>query len=77
MTENKKPLKLEFAPGCFDLFEGTQDELNEFIAEIKNIFEGKTAEEIEAMSDPVDWDNLDPEEQELLEKRLNNSNTKH
>lgn len=56
MTEDKKPLKLEFAPGCFDSFEGTQEELDEFIAEIKKTFEGKTAEEIEAMSEPVDLD---------------------
>lgn len=34
MTEDKKPLKVEFAPGCFDHFEGTQEELDELIAEI-------------------------------------------
>jgi hypothetical protein len=34
MTEDKKPLKIEFAPGCFDHFEGTQEELDELIAEI-------------------------------------------
>ena len=31
--ENGKP-KIEFAPGSFDNFEGTQEELDEFIAEI-------------------------------------------
>lgn len=30
----KKELKVEFAPGCFDNFDGTQDELQELIAEI-------------------------------------------
>ena len=34
MTDEKKPLKIEFAPGCFDHFEGTQEELDELIAEI-------------------------------------------
>jgi hypothetical protein len=34
MTEDNKPLKIEFAPGCFDHFEGTQEELDELIAEI-------------------------------------------
>lgn len=80
MTENKKqkPLKVVFAPGCFDSFEGTQEELDELLDHINKTFEGKTAEEIEAMSNPVDLDELDPEEQELLEKQLNNNrNTKH
>lgn len=79
MTENKKPLKLEFAPGCFDSFEGTQEELDELLALINETFAGLTAEELEAMSEPVDLDELDPEEQKLLLKQLNNdnSNTKH
>jgi hypothetical protein len=29
-----KTLKVEFAPGCFDDFEGSQEELDELIAEI-------------------------------------------
>ena len=33
MSEDKK-LKVEFAPGCFDAFDGTQEELDEMIAEI-------------------------------------------
>jgi hypothetical protein len=32
MTDKK--MKIEFAPGCFDNFDGTQEELDEFIAEI-------------------------------------------
>jgi len=30
----KKPIKIEFAPGCFDAFEGTQEELDSLIKEI-------------------------------------------
>jgi hypothetical protein len=56
-----KELKIEFAPGCFDHFEGTQEELDEMINEIQKMFEGKTREEIEAMSRRVDPDDLPPE----------------
>ena len=34
MTE-KKPLKIVFDPGCFDNFEGTQEELDEFVKQIQ------------------------------------------
>jgi len=42
MNENEKPenpedLKVVFAPGCFDNFEGTQEELDELIAEINRL----------------------------------------
>lgn len=39
MTEEKKPLKVEFAPGAFDNFDGTQEELDEMIAEITRMAE--------------------------------------
>ena len=35
MTDKK--LRLEFAPGCFDDFEGTQEELQELIAHIHQL----------------------------------------
>jgi hypothetical protein len=35
----KKPIKVEFAPGCFDNFEGTQEELQELLAEIRQLAE--------------------------------------
>lgn len=34
-NEPQQPLRLEFAPGCFDEFEGTQEELDELIAMIQ------------------------------------------
>lgn len=52
MTEEKK-LKITFAPGCFDGFEGTQEELDEMIGEITKIFNEHTPEEIMAMSRPL------------------------
>lgn len=38
MTDNNK-MRLVFAPGCFDQFEGTQEELDELIEEIRETFE--------------------------------------
>jgi hypothetical protein len=58
MTDEKKPLKIEFAPGCFDKFEGTQEELDEFIKEIKTMFTELTPEELEARSRPISIDDL-------------------
>jgi hypothetical protein len=34
-----KKLKIEFAPGCFDSFEGTQEELDEMISEITKMID--------------------------------------
>ena len=36
--DEKKPLKIVFAEGCFDNFEGTQEELDELVAEITKAF---------------------------------------
>ena len=72
MTEEKK-MKVEFAPGAFDGFEGTQEELDELIAEVKAMFEGKTREEIEAMSRPMDddtFEDMSEEEQIRLMRSL-------
>jgi hypothetical protein len=67
MTENNKELKIEFAPGAFDNFEGTQEELDEMVAEIQKMFEGKSREEIEAMSNPMTEEEFDelPEDVQL------------
>lgn len=61
MTD-KKEIKIEFVPGCFDHFEGTQEELDELVAQVQNMFAGKTQEEIEAMGTVItDPDDLPPE----------------
>lgn len=36
---NKKPTQIFFAPGCFDNFEGTQQELDQLIADIQSMVE--------------------------------------
>ena len=43
MTD-KKPT-IEFAPGCFDNFEGTQEELDALMIEIQTAFENGEMEE--------------------------------
>ena len=64
MTEDKKPLKIEFAPGCFDGFEGTQEELDELIAEITQAV--TSGEIIEMSNELTDEDFADlPEEVQL------------
>jgi len=52
MTE-PKDLKIEFAPGCFDNFEGTQEELQEMIAMLHQMVADGTLDE---NSTPVDLD---------------------
>ena len=64
MSDSKKP-EIIFAPGCFDNFEGTQEELQELIAHIRQMVENDTLFE---NSEP-----LDPEEEaeiyEMLKKK--------
>jgi hypothetical protein len=61
MTEK---LKIEFAPGAFDDFEGTQEELAEMMADIQNMFENGTWQE--------NARRLSPEEEEEFVKAMEN-----
>lgn len=56
MTDKK--LKVTFAPGCFDTFDGTQEELDAMQKEIMEMFATMTPEEMKAKSRPVDIDEL-------------------
>ena len=58
----KKKPEIIFAPGCFDNFEGTQEELQELIAQIHQMNEDGTLFE---NSEPID----DDEVEELIQKR--------
>ena len=71
MNTEKKALKLEFAPGCFDSFEGTQEELDDLMAEIQRMFDSG---EMEANSTPVDIDQLIEEESEYALKVMQSLN---
>jgi hypothetical protein len=61
MTNEKKPMKIEFAPGCFDQFDGTQEELDEMIAQIQQMFDNGEFEENSRLLTEDDLDDLDPE----------------
>jgi hypothetical protein len=81
MTEEKK-LKVEFAPGAFDHFEGTQEELDEMMAEITTMFTELTPEELESRSRAVDLkdliedDDITEAQFEQLLTALNGNNTR-
>lgn len=55
-----KDLKIEFAPGCFDHFDGTQEELDELITEITRIVRSG---ELMEKSRPIDFD--DPSDEDI------------
>jgi hypothetical protein len=65
MTDNEKPgeLKIIFAPGAFDNFEGTQEELDQFVAEIQRLVD---TGEIFEKSRPLNIDEIPEEELEKL-----------
>lgn len=56
-SETNSP-KVEFAPTFFEGFEGTQEELDALMNEIRAHFENLSFEELEAMSRPIDVEEL-------------------
>ena len=75
MTDEKK-ITIEFAPGAFDSFDGTQEELDALQKEVLEMFANLTPEEIQARSTAVDVDYIeellteDPEAAEQLIQAL-------
>lgn len=63
MTEAKK---IVFVPGCFDNFEGTQEELDEFVAMITQMAESGELEELSTELDEEAWADLDDEDREKI-----------
>lgn len=70
MTEEKK-LTIEFAPGCFDNFEGTQEELDALVSEIQKMFSDKTHEELEAMGRPMTEEDFNDMPESVKEQLMN------
>jgi hypothetical protein len=68
MNEDSK-VEIVFAPGCFDNFEGTQEELDEFVAELNRLVE--TGELFDSAR-PIDIDEMSDSDSELLERALTN-----
>jgi hypothetical protein len=70
MTEEKK-ITVTFAPGAFDNFDGSQEELDELMAEIYRLVE---TGEIFEKGKPLNIDELIEEEPEYAEKILRSLN---
>jgi hypothetical protein len=64
MTD-KKEIKIEFAPGCFDHFDGTQEELDQLIADITRM--AKTGEILENARE-IEIEDLSDEEMDIIAK---------
>lgn len=58
---NEKKMKIEFAPGAFDAFEGSQEELDELMIDIQTMVESGALFE---QSEPVDMMTMLAEEPE-------------
>jgi hypothetical protein len=70
--EDCSKLKIEFAPGAFDEFDGTQEELDELIANLtKMIHSGELFEQ----SRTVDLESLIEEDPEIAQRILSSVNT--
>lgn len=67
--EEIKELKIEFAPGCFDGFEGSQEELDELISEIKKMI---SSGELLENSTAIDLEELAETDPRLAEKIIEN-----
>ena len=67
MTDSKQPIKVVFAPGAFDTFDGTQEELDALMAEIQETFANMSPEELAAQSVPLEEDSLSEEEWAILD----------
>ncbi len=60
-------IKIEFAPGAFDNFDGTQEELDEMIAELQRLADSG---ELMEMSTAVDIEQLMEEDPEYAAELL-------
>ena len=70
MTEKKKPLKIVFEPGCFDQFEGSQEELDELMEAIQKQFESGDFLENSRVVDEEYLEELTEEDPEFAEKLI-------
>jgi transcription antitermination factor NusG len=62
-------MKVQFAPGAFDDFDGTQEELDALKAELELMFGSMTPEELAAQSRKVELEDLpDHVQHNLLDK---------
>lgn len=70
-TDGEKKLKIVFEPGAFDDFEGTQEELDQLIAELTRM-----AESGELFEKGIPISELDDETLEGIERDMNQRGTR-
>jgi hypothetical protein len=75
MTE-KKPLKVIFDPGCFDNFDGTQEELDEFVKQIQEFAESGLLFENSVELTEEDIEDLDEETRQQIIQALERDDDK-
>jgi len=62
----KKKIQIEFAPGAFDDFEGTQEELNELVAEIHRLVDtGELFDNSQPLTDET-FEELSDQDQQIV-----------
>lgn len=71
MTDEKKTPEIVFAPGCFDSFEGSQEELNELMVEIQRMAESG---ELFEQATELDFEELLEEDPEFAKQLVNSLN---
>jgi hypothetical protein len=76
-AEELKELKIEFAPGCFDQFDGTQEELDQLINEIKQSFADGSIHEQARQLTEEDFDELPEESKQQLARFLLDPEDQH
>lgn len=63
-------MKVIFAPGCFDGFSGTQEELDDLVAHIQDLVNtGELIENSEPMTQET-FDSMSPDEQEQFIRQM-------
>jgi len=75
MTE-KKPLRVVFDPDCFNNFEGTQAELDEFVKQIQEFAESGLLFENSVELTDEDIEDLDEETRQQIIRALDRSDDK-
>ena len=75
-NEQPKVWKIQFAPGCFDDFEGTQEELDELVAQLTEMAESG---ELFENATPISLDDIEEVDEEVLDilPMLTAGNTRH
>lgn len=76
MNDTDKKLKIEFAPGCFNDFDGTQEELDDLVAEIQRLADTGELFENAIPLDDIELDELDEEVKAVFEKAIEPANSK-